>query len=110
LSAILKSSKERRKQMFNFFKKNVPLVEVIHYSVHFKTIDGNKHSYTHFRYADPTQLNCSIPEYLMCLVKSDGYFADDDGLMYPLQNVVQIEWEEDSRQTVVQRDRWNVFY
>ena len=96
--------------MFNFFKKSTPLIEVIHYSVYFKTIDGNKHSYTHFRYADPTQLNCSIPEYLMCLVKNDGYFQDDNDLMYPLQNVIQIEWKEDARQTVEQGDRWNVFY
>lgn len=96
--------------MFNFFKKITPLIEVIHYSVRFKTIDGNVHQYTHFRYADPAQLNCSIPEYLMCLIKTDGYLEDDDGLMYPLQNVIQIEWEEDVRQTVKRGDRWNVFY
>lgn len=96
--------------MFNFYKKFRPLIEVIHYSVYFKTIDGNRHQYTHFRYADPAQLNCSIPEYLMCKIKIDGYLQDDDGLMYPLQNVVQIEWEEDARQTVKQGDRWDVFY
>ena len=96
--------------MFNFFKKNTPLIEVIHYSVYFKTIDGNKHQYTHFRYADPAQLNCSIPEYLMCGITTDGYLEDDNGFMYPLQNVVQIEWEEDTRKTVKQGDSWNVFY
>lgn len=96
--------------MFNFFKKSTPLIEVIHYSVYFKTIDGNKHQYTHFRYADPAQLNCSIPEYIMCKVKMDGYFKDDDGLMYPLQNVVEIKWEEDARQTVKQGGEWDVFY
>ena len=96
--------------MFNFFKKITPLIEVIHYSVYFKTTDGNKHQYTHFRYADPAQLNCSIPEYLMCKIKMNGYFEDDNGFMYPLQNVVQIEWKEDARKTVEQGDRWNIFY
>lgn len=96
--------------MFSFFKKVTPLIEVIHYSVCFKTIDGNEHQYTRFRYADPAQLTCSIPEYLMCKIKGDGYLKDDDGLMYPLQNVVQIEWKEDARQTVEQGDRWDVFY
>lgn len=96
--------------MFNFFKKNTPLIEVIHYSVYFKTIDGNKHQYTHFRYVDPTQLNCAIPEYLMCEIKMDGYLEDDDGLMYPLQNVVQIEWKEDTRQTVKKGNKWDIFY
>lgn len=97
--------------MFNLFRKSLPFIEVIHYSVYFKTIDGNTHQYTHFRYADPVQLNCSIPEYLMCLVKNDGYFQDDNDLMYPLQNVIQIEWKEDDRQTVKQSsDSWTVFY
>ena len=96
--------------MFNFFKKNTPLIEVIHYLVYFKTTDGNKHQYTHFRYVDPAQLNCSIPEYLMCKIKMNGYFEDDNGFMYPLQNVVQIEWKEDARKTVKQGDRWNIFY
>ena len=96
--------------MFNFFKKSTPLIEVIHYSVYFKTIDGNEHQYTHFRYADPAQLNCSIPEYIMCKIKGDGYLKDDNGLMYPLQNVIQIKWKEDARQTVEQGDKWNVFY
>lgn len=97
--------------MFNLFRKSLPFIEVIHYSVYFKTIDGNTHQYTHFRYADPVQLNCSIPEYLMCLVKNDGYFQDDNDLMYPLQNVIQIEWKEDARQIVKQSsDSWTVFY
>lgn len=96
--------------MFNFYKKFRPLIEVIHYSVYFKTIDGNRHQYTHFRYADPAQLNCSIPEYLMCKIKIDGYLQDDDGFMYPLQNVIRIEWKEDARKTVQQGDRWEVFY
>lgn len=97
--------------MFNLFRKSLPFIEVIHYSVYFKTIDGNTHQFTHFRYADPVQLNCSIPEYLMCLVKKDGYFQDDNNLMYPLQNVIQIEWKEDDRKTVKQSsDSWTVFY
>lgn len=97
--------------MFNLFRKSLPFIEVIHYSVYFKTIDGNTHQYTHFRYADPVQLNCSIPEYLMCLVKNDGYFQDDNDLMYPLQNVIQIEWKEDDRKTVKQSSNsWAVFY
>lgn len=97
--------------MFNLFRKSLPFIEVIHYSVYFKTIDGNTHQYTHFRYADPAQLNCSIPEYLMCLIKNDGYFQDDNDLMYPLQNVIQIEWKEDDRQTVKESSNsWAVFY
>ncbi len=95
----------------NFFKKfTPPLIEVVHYSAYFETIDGEKHQYTRYKYADPTQLVCSIPEYLMYDIKTDGYLEDDNGFMYPLQNVVRIEWKEDARKTVEQGDRWKIFY
>ena len=43
-------------------------------------------------------------------VKSDGYLVDNDGIMYPLQNVVSIAWEcDDVIENVILHEH-QVFY
>ena len=72
-----------------------PQIEVLHYTMLFKTTDGEEHRYSKFRYADPKSITCTIPEYIMISVISDGYCMDDSGVMYPLSNVLSIRWEKD---------------
>lgn len=64
------------------------------FHVHFTTIDGKEHIFTRYNYVDEESLTVSAPEYIMHSVKSDGYLKDDDDVMYPLQNIISIKWEE----------------
>lgn len=94
-----------------FFKKIIEkeMIPVVHYSAKFKTVDGEEHVFNHFRYADPTSIVCTIPEFIMIGVKSDGYLADNDGNMYPLNNIVSISWiEDDTKQ--VEKEPYHTFY
>lgn len=34
-------------------------------------------------------------------VKSDGYLKDENGVMYPIQNIVSITWQVDCEKTVI---------
>lgn len=83
---------------------------ICHYTAHFTTVDGVTHSFNKFRYGAPEQLTCSVPEYIMIDVKSDGYLKDNDGVMYPLQNVVSISWECDDTIEGVVLEECQVFY
>lgn len=81
-----------------------------HYTAHFTTIDGKEHSFNQYRYGTPEYLKCSVPEYIMIDVKSDGYLKDNDGIMYPLQNVVSISWEcDDIIENAILKE-YEVFY
>ena len=39
------------------------------------------------------RLKCSVPEYIMLDITSAGYIRDENEIMYPLSNVVSIEWK-----------------
>ena len=49
---------------------------ICHYTAHFTTTDGKEHSFNKYRYGAPDKLKCSVPEYIMIDVKSDGYLKD----------------------------------
>lgn len=83
---------------------------IYHYTAHFTTIDGKTHSYNKFRYGAPKQISCTVPEYIMFGVKSDGYLKDNDGVMYPLSNVVSISWECDDIIENVALREYQIFY
>ena len=85
-----------------------PQIAVLHYTMVFKTTDGEEHRYSKFRYADPKSITCTIPEYIMVSVISDGYCMDDFGVMYPLSNVLSIRWEQD-RTAMVSKNRDSLF-
>ena len=38
-------------------------------------------------------LLCTVPEYIMIDIKSDGYIEDQNDIMYPLQNILSIDWK-----------------
>ncbi|MDO4966781.1 MAG: hypothetical protein Q4E51_08760 [Lachnospiraceae bacterium] len=83
---------------------------ICHYTAHFVTTDGVSHCYTRYRYGAPEQIRCSVPEYIMIDIKSDGYLKDDNGVMYPLQNVASISWECDDIVEGVALEEYRVFY
>lgn len=59
----------------------------------FKTTDGEYYTTKVYKWARATGLTCSVGEYLMIDINRDGYIQDEDGVMYPLANVISIEWK-----------------
>lgn len=94
-----------------FFEEIQEKETLEHYSVRFYTTDGIMHNFTKYRYAAPERLRCSVPEYIMIDVKSNGYLKDDNGVMYPLQNVVSIYWNKDDEiHDVKLNDKYAIFF
>lgn len=62
------------------------------YSAIFTTIDGKEYRST-YKWTRKSGLRCSVPEYLMLIIKEDGYIEADDYTIYILSNVVSIKWE-----------------
>lgn len=91
-------------------EKNPIRGTLCHYTAHFTTIDGKEHSSNQYRYGAPEYLECPVPEYIMIDVKTDGYLKDDDGIMYPLQNVVSISWECDDIIENAILNEYQIFY
>lgn len=80
------------------------------YRPYFTTTDGVKHKGCEYNWAISDRLRCSIPQYIMIDIKSDGYIEDSNGTMYPLVNVVSIEWEVEEEMIVEDDfDRYQVF-
>ena len=80
------------------------------YRPYFATTDGVKHEGAKYNWAISERLRCSIPQYIMIDIKSDGYIEDSNGTMYPLVNVVSIEWEVEKEMIVEDNfDRYQVF-
>lgn len=73
----------------NLFKKEPEMITVYSYRAIFKTIDGEIH-YSYFNYLDLDNLSCDGPTYLMIGKK---YLKDENGVMYPMQNIISIKWE-----------------
>jgi len=59
----------------------------------FVTVDGVQHEGSCYNWGILDRLRCSVPEYIMIDIKSDGYIEDKNKIMYPLFNVVSIEWK-----------------
>lgn len=81
-----------------------------HFICNFITVDGKSHFYSGFHYVDESALKCSGPEYIMYDIRSDGYIKDDNGVMYPLQNIISISWECDDEIENVYTKKYKVFY
>lgn len=68
-------------------------VTVKKYKPLFITVDNVKHEGLECNWAIEDRLICSIPEYIMLNIKSDGYIEDENRIMYPLSNIISIEWK-----------------
>ena len=59
----------------------------------FITVDNKGHLRHYDKlWSKASGLTCTVPEYLMIENKECGYLKDDEGVMYPLENIVSIKW------------------
>ena len=59
----------------------------------FITTDGVEHEGYKYNWFNADGLLCTVPEYIMIDIKSDGYIEDQNDIMYPLQNILSIDWK-----------------
>ena len=81
-----------------FWRKNKELKKpkVIHlqrFQPFFITMDGTKHKGCKCKWFTADGLLCTVPEYIMIHIKSDGYIEDQNDVMYTLQNILSINWK-----------------
>lgn len=77
-------------------KKNIlekEKVTVQKFKPFFTTTDGVEHEGLNYNWGISNRLRCTVPEFIMIDVKSDGYIEDKDKVMYLLKNVISIRWE-----------------
>jgi hypothetical protein len=92
----------------NFFKKDI--VTLNKYKPTFITVNGQEHTGVEYNWAIVERLKCSIPEYIMVDINSDGYIEDENKIMYPLANVVSIKWNLVGEMTVEDYfDEYSIF-
>lgn len=61
------------------------------YHIHFKTIDGEMHTFTRLCAANPNAITSrDIPNYYMIDRK---YLEDDEEVKYPINNIISIKFE-----------------
>lgn len=61
------------------------------YHIHFKTIDGEMHTFTRLCAANPKAITSrNIPNYYMIDRK---YLEDDEDVKYPINNIISIRFE-----------------
>lgn len=78
--------------MFKRFMKKPQLTTLRHYKVHFKTVDGELHTFSKMCYCDESTINCTALDYYLI-----GMYRlqDDEGIFYPISNVIKIFAELD---------------
>lgn len=90
------------------FKKNY--VTIQQYKCIFTTIDGATHNGFTTRWAIADRLRCTVPDYVMIDIKSQGYIWDENHNMYILSNVISIEWIKVDEKVIVDTfSRYDIF-
>lgn len=75
-------------------KKEPKTIKLQRFQPFFVTTDSVQHEgIDRYKWANSNGLLCTIPEYIMIDIKSDGYIKDINDVMYPLQNIISIEWK-----------------
>lgn len=93
----------------NIFKKAIKEPETMSlqkYQADFTTIDGMKHKSVEYNWGNNSVLRCSVPDFIMIDVKSDGYLRDIDGNYFPLNNIVSISWKKLDEKNVLYKSRY----
>lgn len=68
----------------------------------FITIDGEKHEgYDRYKWINADELIPGVPDYLMQSIVIRGYIEDKNNVMYPLNNILSIEWRLIGEKTVL---------
>lgn len=82
-------------------EKEVETTTLEKYKIVFKTVDGECHEFHGMEYCDKAQISCSPGEYYMI---GKEYLKDDDGQIYPINNIIKIKFEKISEiQNVIQK-------
>lgn len=79
----------------------------------FTTIDNVVHEgIDRYKWANSDEILCTVPEYIMISIKSDGYMKDKDNIMYPIQNIISIKWKLLEEKIVLDNfyHEWKVFF
>ncbi|MDF2885574.1 MAG: hypothetical protein K0R54_6150 [Clostridiaceae bacterium] len=81
---------KKKEKEYSVLKKYQPV---------FKTVDGEIHNGQTYKWANASNLLCSVGEYLMININRSGYIEDNNSIMFPLTNVLSIEWKLLDRKT-----------
>jgi hypothetical protein len=83
------------KNFFNKLKEEVfePDVTIQKFKPFFTTVDKEIHEGHTYGWAIKERISCSIPEYIMIDINSRGYMKDSNDIMYPLTNIISIDWK-----------------
>lgn len=82
--------------MFGFKKKIAEIKKpktttLEKYHIHFKTVDGEEHTFTRMCPANPNALTTrDVPNYYMI---DKRYLEDDEDVKYPVNNIISIRFE-----------------
>ena len=97
------------KRLFNKIKKftEPETTTLLRHHIHFTTIDGKEHLFTGCTWVDPSALRCTCAEYYLI---GEKFLKDDDGVQYPMENVLSIKFEPvDYKENVIAK-RYQVYY
>lgn len=75
--------------------KEPKTVTLEHYSLEFKTADGEIHQYTKMPYGNPDAVLCSLVDYYILQKGEFGHIQDDDGVKYLLKSIIWIKNTKD---------------
>ena len=87
-------------------ENNTKYFTVTHYKICFKTIDNKEHVYSKSKYIDEQMINCSPLEFFLA---GEKYLKDDDGIMYPINNVLSI-WAMKDKEAKAIEDRYREYH
>lgn len=62
------------------------------YYVKFKTVNGEIHNSKLYNWICRNKLNCSTKKHLYTSIQCDDYIKDEQGLVYPLKNIISVEF------------------
>lgn len=74
-------------------QKKPRVIHLQRFQPFFITTDGVEHEGCEYDWLNADGLSCTVPEYIMIYIKSDGYIEDQNDVMYPLQNILSIHWK-----------------
>lgn len=88
-----------KKKITKIIKPN--LIKLKKYKIAFTTLDGKEHEFNRLDFIDDNTICCSVGEYYLI---GEKYLEDDEGNIYPIDNVQKIRFElVDSIENVVEK-------
>lgn len=93
--------------------KKPKVIHLQRFQPFFTTVDGINHEgIDSYNWVNADELLCTVPEYMMFDVKRDGYLVDMEKVMYPLQNVLSIDWKLIEEKTVLDNfyHEWQIYF